>query len=56
MNKKLNARKCKDAWHVTITETHIIPTLTDVKKLIRYEGLKYKGYLGTEDKGRIYAE
>ena len=39
--KSLSAKQTGDGWHVKVTETHILPTLSDVHALVRYEGLRY---------------
>lgn len=40
MKKYLEATKCKDGYYVTITIVVTTSDLTDVRDIIRYEGLK----------------
>jgi len=42
MTKFLKARKIGDEWLVNITITHIVKSQSDVMKMIKYEGLKYR--------------
>ena len=39
--KHLTARQCKDGWAVTIEDTRVLHSLTDVLDMARYEGLRH---------------
>lgn len=52
--KSLNAIKCKDGYHVTISQTLNVIDESDVKALIDMNGLKIRQEFS--DEKRIYAE
>jgi len=53
MDKRMISRKCKDGWHVAITETHCVNTETDVRKIMKTYNLKQVKEHSSE--GKIYA-
>lgn len=50
MHKYLTAHKCKDGWLVYLQESFVVETKTDVRNIIRHEGLKVKKQFSNDKK------